>query len=333
MYALPTSSITSLFFDTQGDEDTLIIDLSNGNPIPSGGITYAAGSQGNGGDLLGVIGASGKTTFSVAAAQVLVGTRAVNFTSVEQIQIKSGAGDDQLTLAAGIPASTTFSLGAGSNTFNLTGGAYALAADVNAASGALAINVTGATTKLTVNSTEHLSALSISSGARVVLGTASSHAARFRLVTNALSIDATSGLDLAGNDMIVKSGSIAAIEALLARGFNGGDWKGTGLTSSAVANDASFATALGAAAAGDLDIHSFDGESVASADVLVKYTWYGDADLNGAVNGDDESLCLYGLRQGGAPLWAFGDFDYSAHVNGDDYSLFLYGLKNQKAVL
>jgi hypothetical protein len=72
-----------------------------------------------------------------------------------------------------------------------------------------------------------------------------------------------------------------------------------------------------------------DAMRVPAGDVLVKYTYYGDADLSGFVNGDDESLALFGLRHGGAPHWEFGDFDYSGHVNGDDYSLFLAGLRKQ----
>jgi hypothetical protein len=90
-----------------------------------------------------------------------------------------------------------------------------------------------------------------------------------------------------------------------------------------------FQKALGTALAGDIGLTSFDGEAVAAGDVLIKYTYYGDADLSGYVNGDDESLTLFGLRGGGAAHWEYGDFDYSGHVNGDDYSLFLAGLRKQ----
>src|SRR2546430_965147 len=76
--------------------------------------------------------------------------------------------------------------------------------------------------------------------------------------------------------------------------------RGSGRTSTAAASDAVGVTALGNALAGDLGVTSFDGQDVVGNDVLVKYTYYGDADLNGGVNGDDESQILAGLFTAGA---------------------------------
>ena len=55
-------------------------------------------------------------------------------------------------------------------------------------------------------------------------------------------------------------------------------------------------------------------------DVLVKYTYYGDADLNGSVNGADYAQIDHGF---GAHLtgWSNGDFNYDGVVDGSDYSL------------
>jgi hypothetical protein len=64
----------------------------------------------------------------------------------------------------------------------------------------------------------------------------------------------------------------------------------------------------------------FDGVLVASTDVLVKYTYYGDADLNGVVNFDDYSRIDSVFNRGGSN-WFSGDFDYTGLVNFDDYSL------------
>jgi hypothetical protein len=49
--------------------------------------------------------------------------------------------------------------------------------------------------------------------------------------------------------------------------------------------------------------------------VLIKYTWYGDADLNGMVNTSDSGLLNARSR------WINGDFDYSASVTTNDYFL------------
>jgi hypothetical protein len=209
---------------------------------------------------------------------------------------------------------------------SLTSGAFTITSDPSTLNPGVNVNVSG-TASLSINASSHLGALLLRNEATARVSPAASHANHRLLVVGALSIDPASTLDLFDNDLILKSGALAAVESLVQHGFNNGDWKGKGLTSSTAANDPSFTTALGTASASDVGLTSFDGESVSPADVLVKYTYYGDADLSGSVNGDDESLALFGLRQGGAPHWEFGDFDYSGHVNGDDYSLFLAGLR------
>jgi hypothetical protein len=64
----------------------------------------------------------------------------------------------------------------------------------------------------------------------------------------------------------------------------------------------------------------FDGFNVADTDVLVKFTYYGDSDLNGVVNFDDYSRIDAGFNGSGS-TWFQGDFDYNGSVNFDDYSL------------
>jgi hypothetical protein len=52
----------------------------------------------------------------------------------------------------------------------------------------------------------------------------------------------------------------------------------------------------------------------------VKYTYYGDADLSGTINGADYAQIDNGF---GNDLtgWANGDFNYDGVVDGTDYSL------------
>ena len=65
---------------------------------------------------------------------------------------------------------------------------------------------------------------------------------------------------------------------------------------------------------------TFDGESVGINDILIKYTYNGDADLNGQIDADDYfqidngfSRKLVGYRN--------GDFDFNKSVDADDYFL------------
>jgi hypothetical protein len=59
---------------------------------------------------------------------------------------------------------------------------------------------------------------------------------------------------------------------------------------------------------------------VSGDDVLVMYTWGGDADLNGELNGDDYFYIDSNILQSGV-VFGFhnGDFDYNGEINGDDY--------------
>ena len=63
---------------------------------------------------------------------------------------------------------------------------------------------------------------------------------------------------------------------------------------------------------------TFGGQSVAASDVLIMYTWGGDADLNGELNGDDY-FYIDSNVYAQFPGFHNGDFDYNGEVNGDDY--------------
>jgi hypothetical protein len=65
---------------------------------------------------------------------------------------------------------------------------------------------------------------------------------------------------------------------------------------------------------------SFAGQSVLATDVLVKYTWDGDANLDGVVNADDYFQIDSGyITQ--SKGWYNGDFNYDDVINADDYFL------------
>jgi hypothetical protein len=52
----------------------------------------------------------------------------------------------------------------------------------------------------------------------------------------------------------------------------------------------------------------------------VKYTYYGDADLSGTVNGADYTQIDKGFAMG-LTGWSNGDFNYDGVVDGADYAL------------
>ncbi len=68
--------------------------------------------------------------------------------------------------------------------------------------------------------------------------------------------------------------------------------------------------------------------------VLVKYTWFGDSNLDGVVDSSDYALIDTGFTASGALTgWVFGDYDYSGTIDGSDYALIDTGLISQSGVL
>jgi hypothetical protein len=72
--------------------------------------------------------------------------------------------------------------------------------------------------------------------------------------------------------------------------------------------------------------------TIVSGDVLIKYTYYGDANLSGAVDGSDYSLIDNGsLRH--LTGWYNGDFNYDGVINGSDYTLIDNSYNTQGAAI
>src|SRR5581483_7536640 len=97
-------------------------------------------------------------------------------------------------------------------------------------------------------------------------------------------------------------------------GYNGGTWDGFGIISSTVAGAP--ATALGYANAAELGITTFDGQPVDDSAVLVKYTFKGDANLDGKVDVSDLGRLATGWQT--SQNWTGGDFNYDGLVDVSD---------------
>jgi hypothetical protein len=119
----------------------------------------------------------------------------------------------------------------------------------------------------------------------------------------------------------------------LKEGFNNGGWNGAGgIISSAVAGDTSHLTALGVMQNNQAGTPIYSGSNlfdnangsgfapVGASDFLIKFTYYGDANLEGKVDGSDYSLIDSGDLNG-LTGWYNGDFNYDGVINGSDYTL------------
>jgi Fibronectin type III domain/FlgD Ig-like domain len=193
------------------------------------------------------------------------------------------------------------------------------------------ITASGAAAMLTINTGStaavNIGSITLTNGASVVVSdTGGQQVLVVQQGASNLSIDSTSKFDLGKNylDLQNSGSNITAIDTLLQRGFGNGTWNGTGLTSSDANADTHFRTALGSIINGNQfnSTHKFDGVTPGSNDILIRDTYYGDADLSGAVNGNDYTLIDAGFGSGGTLKgWQNGDFNYDTHIDGSDYSL------------
>jgi hypothetical protein len=119
-----------------------------------------------------------------------------------------------------------------------------------------------------------------------------------------------------------------AVRVLIQRGYRNGLWTSgggidsyQGITSRAAGDNASSAhkTALGY---GDtLDLFTGAGPTEGGSSIIVKYTFYGDANLDGAVNLQDFNRLASNFGASGK-FWPQGDFNYDKLVNLQDFNLF-----------
>jgi fibronectin-binding autotransporter adhesin len=246
----------------------------------------------------------------------------------------------------------TGSFTAGGGNFTLTSAGRIASTNVTIASGAVA-NINGLLTgapAVTINGTTTLGAndgingttgsvlvrtwgaLSVGSGISLnIAPTALANiASRTVLVTSSLNNGGK--IDLSDNSFVDQSSTDEGpIVSQLQTGFNAGAWNGaSGIVSSTAAADLSHLTALGYDIANGSS--PFEGLTPAAGSIEVKYTYYGDANLDGAVDGSDYTLIDNGFNDH-LTGWSNGDFNYDGVVDGSDYTLIDNAFNTQSSSL
>jgi fibronectin-binding autotransporter adhesin len=167
-------------------------------------------------------------------------------------------------------------------------------------------------------------ALSIPGGTVTVSAHAAGAANDNAANLSGLSVTGAGKFDVANNDLIINytdTSPASTIRGYLVSGFNQGNWDGNGIASATAHADASFLTALGYA---DVSNTTFDGQSIPGNAVIVKYTYYGDNNLDGKVDASDFQMFLDGFIAASGGSWAQGDYTYDGRVDlGNDFNLFL----------
>jgi hypothetical protein len=255
----------------------------------------------------------------------------VAFNSATQMYSFSGGTTTPTTVAASNLNTFSVTGAGGTDTLTIAGGSPTLASDAGADGTLVSVEVTAGST-LNIASVQHLASLAIDSGAVAnVLASGTN-----TLVTSGLTIAGATDnwqgqLDLNNNSLIVHGGDVAAISNLAKAGFNaqqGGNWQGQGIASTSATNDSTHLTALGViqnsvdgTPTGTTLYPSFASQTVSNTDVLVQYTFFGDANLDGHVDGSDYSRIDAAYLSHTNTGWFNGDFNYDQTVDGSDYTL------------
>jgi hypothetical protein len=255
-----------------------------------------------------------------------------DYATLAKMQVEGSAGNDTITVdfINGDPIPSGFALfkfagGAGTDTFNVTNpGLFYFDFDPQLDTQNLTVNVSNGATAEMDSLRSHVNGLNITTGGKVIIP----EAGFIVLLAKSLSISGGGILDLNNNDMIVDytgASPLAAIQGYIASARNGGAFTGPGLTSTVAKNASPKNKTLGVLEGTDYkSIYgpsaNFSSEQVDTTSVLIKFTYYGDADFSGAVNFDDYSRTDAGFN-GSKSGWMNGDFDGNGVVNFDDYSL------------
>jgi autotransporter-associated beta strand protein len=206
---------------------------------------------------------------------------------------------------------------AGPASLTLTGSGTVTISSSNAYTGGTNVSA-GKLVLASANAFPSGTALTIASGATMQIA---NHGAGATFVPTLSSLSNSGTIDIVNNAMVIQNASAGTIFSEIQAGYNNGAWNGSNasigvITSSLAANDPKHLTAVGFATG----LTSFEGQNVSAGSILIKYTYYGDANLDGVVDGSDYSRTDNGYLSH-LTGWFNGDFNYDGVVNGSDYTL------------
>jgi hypothetical protein len=256
---------------------------------------------------LGTLSLNSTSSFTIAPG--MGGTLTLNNQGLEANV--NAAGHHQIAVAVQAQDDATFTVGSDNDSLSLSQGITVTAGKTLTKAGAGVLS-----TAFMNGGSLHLQdgTLMISSS-----GKTASH-------VEGLSIDAGAVLDLTDNGLAVSNSTIDAITPMVQSGYAGGSWTGTGIISSLAAADVNHLTTVGLIQNNQTGLpiftsqNLFHGYAPAPGDILLARTYYGDANLDGKVDGSDYSLIDSGFLSH-ATDWFNGDFNYDGTVNGSDYTL------------
>jgi hypothetical protein len=157
------------------------------------------------------------------------------------------------------------------------------------------------------------------------------------LVVGALSLSSTATLDLNDNGLVVRNGNLTALQDLVKSArMDDFTWGGPGITTTeAVSGPYPGVTGVGLiqndyGGGAGVVWDQWRGATVGTSDVLLAYTWLGDANLDGQLEAFDFALLDAGFTGAGSG-WLYGDFDMGGGpVDDFDFALLDAGFSGSR---
>jgi len=262
------------------------------------------------------------------------GTGVVTFTNTAAIGgtttgtlrlLGTNTGDN--VLAAGIGGAIPVTK-SGAGKWRLTG--------ANTSTGATTVN--GGTLEMDGSQTTTASVTVSGAGAKLALLSDNSHNRIIK--TGALAISGGGSLDLSDNKLLTTtavgtangSGVYNGVQGMVQAAYDFGAWDLPGLTTSQPnagqnAGPLSGTTTIGVATAeqvlfiGPADTTTFQGQTVTGATTIAMYTYAGDVNFDGLVDGADYGTLDNWIQFPGTSGYANGDVNYDGVIDGADYGV------------
>ena len=302
-----------------GGNDT--INLATGGSLGSvrGDVQVAGGA---GSDSLLVNDASDSTADSFVITNSTMTNSNWGYTltytnTFEQFTLEGGTGANTVTVNSTF-GGTTYQLNgnAAADTFDIVGNNAVIYIEGGAGLDNVAINsdaVGSASARFNTN--QDLQSLNISTGGTMLLETGK------RLI-DTVSATINGRLNLTDGGFIDRGpANEATYRTLLTSGYAGGTWNGPQASIiSSTASGAATNDALGYGTAAATGLANFFGSAVAGTDLLIRYTLYGDNNLDGTVGLGDFANLAANFNVAGTN-WVRGNYNYDLATDIGDFSL------------
>jgi len=283
------------------------------------------------------LGSSGVATINTASADLAL-TGGVSMTTGTLIK----TGPQKLTLSG-----TPQVYGSGT-LLKVNDGALALNVDTGSATWAKLGLVTSNAAAVSFAVTQHLAPVSLGGTSNASIAAGGTKTLFVKSLDIAGGASPSARLNLADNNLVVDytggASPLTQIQGWIRSGANEDPatgtlrWSGNGITSSMAAdpnvNTAGLLVGVGVRQAVDPgDSHGFkmddmttlDGMSVGSNSVVAKFTYMGDANLDGAITAADYAVidwyATFGVSGAETMGWMTGDFNLDGRIDASDYAL------------